>query len=264
MISYARAEPPWAPLAGMSGGIDAVHPCGFRVLPEMHAFGPVVDFRSMKSTGVSIVVSAWRSIVFEACAALICMAVGCGGDLPGRYYPLGRQPDGGACASYGEGVYACGCVDQPYVLAVSIALDSNGALTDLDVDLLRQDKVGVSVSANPPAKGTPGASAYFLATLVTADGTVQSSFVFADPMASVDAGSTRHRHVDFTMPLAPGTTTLNLENLDSGKPLIDLDLRGHVQLLCIDRPCLSICQAPDGGVDSSVVPELDSGAIDGT
>ncbi len=220
----------------------------------------------MKSTGVFLVVGAWHSAAFELCVALILAAAGCGGDLPGRYdYPPGGHPDGGACSSFGQGAHACGCVDQPYVLAVSLALDGNGALSDLDVDLLRQDKAGPSVSTSPPAKGTPGASAYFVATLMAADGTALSSFVFADPrLAWPDAGTTGHGHARFTMPLTSGAATLRLENWDSGISLIDLDLRGQLQLLCIDRPCLSICQAPDGGgADSPLVPELDGGAMDG-
>jgi hypothetical protein len=154
-------------------------------------------------------------------------------------------------------------VDQPYVLGVSIALASNGALTDLDVELFRQHQVRTNVSTQPPAKGTAGASDYDVATLLSADGIVQSSFVFANPLVATTASTpTSHGHVEFTMPLVPGVSTLHVENWGSGVPLIDLDLRGHVQLLCVDRPCLSICQTPDGGFDSAVAPALDSGALD--
>jgi hypothetical protein len=211
--------------------------------------------------------------------ALIFMAVGCMGDFPGgnsyssgHYYPPGPVADGGACTDHG-GNSACGCVDQPYVLGVSLALGSNGALTNLDIDLFRQAQAGASVSASPPAKGTAGASAYDVATLVGADGIVQSIFVFANPLVATPAAApTNHGHVEFTLPLAPGVSTLRVENWDSGLPLIDLDLRGHVQLLCVDRPCLSLCQTPDGGVDGAVAaavdggvaPAVDSGAIDGS
>ncbi len=220
----------------------------------------------MKTSGVSVLLGAWPSTAFELGVALIIMAAGCGGDLRGRYYyPPGGRPDGGACAGSGQGAYGCACVDRPYVLAVSLALDDKGALSDLDVDLVRQDEAGVSVSANPPAKGTTGAAGYFLAKLVAVDGTVQSSFVFADPrVAWPDAGATRHGHARFTMPLTSATATLHVETWDSGVPLVDLDLRGHLQLLCIDRPCLSVCQAPDGGARGPTGPELDSGATDGS
>jgi hypothetical protein len=219
----------------------------------------------MKSTSVFIAIRALRSLG----AALIITAMGCGGDLPGAYYyprghdyPPGPGADGGACTYYG-GSYACGCVDQPYVLGVSMALENNGALTDLDVELFRQNQASANVSAQPPAKGTAGANTYDIATLLSTDGIVQSSFVFANPLAVATAGtSARHGHVEFAMPVAPGVSTLHVENWDSGAPLIDLDLRGHVQLLCVDRPCLSICQSPDGGMDSSVVPTLDGGALD--
>ena len=234
----------------------------------MHVFRPVVDCGLMKSTRVSIAVGAlcWVG------AALIFTVMGCGGDFPGGsyyppggyYYPAGPGADGGVCTDYG-GNNACGCVDQPYVLGVSVALEINGALTDLDIDLLRRDRVSASVSVNPPAKGTAGASAYDVATLVSADGIVQSTFVFANPLVvTTAAASTRHWHVEFTMPLAPGVSTLHVENWDSGVLLVDLDLHGHVQLLCIDRPCLAICQTPDGGVDSSAATALDGGAVDGS
>lgn len=220
----------------------------------------------MKSTRASIVVGAWCSI--GVCSALLFLAtMGCGGDLRGgynpseHYSPSGPRPDGGACAYYG-GNPACGCVDQPYVLGVSITLESNGALNDLDVELFRQAEASASISAQPPAKGSAGASAYDVATLVNADGMVQSTFVFANPLVATSAG--RHGRVQFTMPLAAGVSTLDVENWDSGALLIDLDLRGHVQLLCIDRPCLSLCQAPDGGVDSALAPAVDGGAIDGS
>jgi hypothetical protein len=51
------------------------------------------------------------------------------------------------------------------------------------------------------------------------------------------------------MVLKPGITELRVENWETDQVLLDLDLRGHFQILCVDRPCLSICRAPDGGID---------------
>jgi len=70
------------------------------------------------------------------------------------------------------------------------------------------------------------------------------------------------------MELVPGASTLHIENWETGQTLVDLDLRGHLQLLCIDRPCLSICQV-SASVDASGLSatdagvSADSGAVDG-
>ena len=62
------------------------------------------------------------------------------------------------------------------------------------------------------------------------------------------------------MGLGAGVSTLHIENWGTGQTLVDLDLRGHLQILCIDRPCLSLCQSA-GPIDASA-PALDSGAAD--
>ena len=171
--------------------------------------------------------------------------------------------DGGMCV--GRGRYSCGCVDEPYVLAVSLALANNAGpsagLSDLDVDFFRQAGTSATPSANAPAKGTPGADGYFVASVLDEAGGVLTTLVFKDPrLALGDAGYPLHARARFVVPLPSGAGSLRIENWDTGQVLIDLDLRGQLQLLCIDRPCLSVCQSP--AVDAAVAPAIDAGAAD--
>ncbi len=208
----------------------------------------------------------WSSLGF------VCMALAigaCGGDLPPRYYyggPGGAQPgehDGGMCV--GRGRYSCGCADEPYVLAVSLALANSAGpsagLSDLDVDFFRQAGTAATPSANAPAKGTPGADGYFVASVLDDAGGVLTTLVFKDPrLALGDAGYPSYARARLVVPLPSGADSLRIENWGTGQVLIDLDLRGRLQLLCIDRPCLSVCQSP--AVDATVAPAVDAGAAD--
>ncbi len=192
---------------------------------------------------------------------MVLVAGGCGGDLPVRYYEgHGGGVDGSACGGHG---HSCGCVDEPYVLLVSLALAGDAGLTDMHVEFSPRQDVPATQGVAPPAKGSPGADGYFMALIESSDGVALSTLVFKDPrLAQGDAGQPWRAKTQFAMDLATGSTTLHIENWDTGQVLVDLDLRGHVQLLCLDRPCLSICQAA-GGVDaSSAPPAMDAGAGD--
>ena len=165
------------------------------------------------------------------------------------------------CVGHGRG-RSCGCIDEPYVVAASVALDSTG-LTDLDMGLFRQAGTPASSSANPPAKGSPGAAGYFVASLLSSDGVVLTTLVFPDPrLAQGDAAYAHGAEVEFSMVLPPGGATLHIEHWDTGQVLIDLDLRGHLQLLCIDQPCLSICTTSGSSVDASSGSAVDRDAGD--
>jgi hypothetical protein len=201
------------------------------------------------------------SFIGLLCVALLLGA--CGGDLNPRYYG-GRegQADGGMCFGYGR--YSCGCVDEPLVLGVSLAFvsSSGSGLSDLDIDFFRQADVPATPSSIAPAKGTAGADGYFVASLRNETGDALTTLVFKDPrFALADAGYTWRPKAEFILALPPGTSLLHIENWDTGQVLVDLDLRGHLQLLCIDRPCLSICQIP--GMDAAAPPAVDAGAVDG-
>ncbi len=196
---------------------------------------------------------------------MACSDYGDRAPYPGGY---GHGGDGGACvAGYGGGGYGC-CVDKRYALAVEVRFTGGGGLQDLDVQLGAQDRIGVSSSATPPAPGTPGAAAYWVATLEDASGTDQTSLVFKGPDPSyADGGYGHASRVQFALPLPAGAVTLHLQRWDSGQVLIDLDLRGHLQLLCVDRPCLSLCSGLAGtpSVDGGAPPDgavVDAGVVD--
>jgi hypothetical protein len=159
----------------------------------------------------------------------------------------------------------CGCVDEPYVLAVSLALVDNAGgstgLSDLDIDFFRQAGMSATPSANAPAKGDPGADGYFVASLLNEAGGALTTLVFQDPrLALGDAGYSWRARTRFIMALPPGVSSLHIENWDTGQVLVDLDLRGQLQLLCIDRPCLAVCQI--SGADAATASSVDAGAVD--
>jgi hypothetical protein len=167
--------------------------------------------------------------------------------------------DGGACAGPGNGDHAC-CVDHPYALGVSLSLAASGQLADLDVNVGAEQWMNVSAVATPPAAGSPGATAYWVASVEDGAGQVQSSLVFRDPEPNNDGGYALYeQRVRFVLPLAAGAALLHIQNWNSGQVLVDLDLRGQLQLLCIDHPCLSLCQARPQ--TDAAAPALDAGAV---
>lgn len=197
-------------------------------------------------------------------------AIGCGDNHRygyggyGGYYG-GGGPDAGLCSHAGGSGRSCVCVDRPYLVAASMAIDATGALSDLDLALVRADEIAPTSSVTPPAQGTPGASNDWVATLMGGDGSALSSLVFAGTAGS-DGGYSRHHawgagRVRIVLPLLAGATDLRIESWDTGQLLVDLDLRGHLQLLCIDHPCLSLCPSrPSGGVDAGSA-QPDGGAV---
>jgi hypothetical protein len=184
--------------------------------------------------------------------------------LPRYPYP-GNSLDGGSCVNSGGGYYDCSCTDRPYAVAFSATLDGNTTWSNVDLTLVRQDRVTVPVAVTPPAKGAPGANAYLLASLLAADGSSQTTFVFQDPRRQRgDSGVLDRASVSLALGLKASVTQLRIENWGTGQVLLALDLRGHLQLLCIDRPCLSVCQSSDGGVggvDGALT--VDGAAVDG-
>jgi hypothetical protein len=150
------------------------------------------------------------------------------------------------------------------MLAVSLVLFNNGsssvALSDLDIELLRQVGTSATTSASPPAKGAAGADSYFVASILSETGGTLTTLVFEDPrIALADAGYPWHGRNRFIIPLPSGADSLRIESWDTGQVLIDLDLRGQLQLLCIDRPCLAVCQS--SAVDAAVAPAVDAGGV---
>jgi len=189
------------------------------------------------------------------------LVVGCGDGELGlvRYHsPRLKAPDGGDQWTQYPGPGVAACVDKPLALEVSIALDDKGSLSDLDIGFRHgyRDANGLGPALPPQETLDAGANADFLASLLSADGTALSAVYFRGPQPGLynDLGATFR--VVLILPLVPGATTLEVKNQASGEVIIDLDLRGHLQLLCIDQPCLSLCQTPDGGAAG---PAVDAG-----
>jgi hypothetical protein len=184
---------------------------------------------------------------------------GCGDNMYDgqRGYNNGRsRVDGGTCG-YGG---ACGCVDRPYVVAVSLALASPTTVKDLRVELVRADEFPPSGSVVPPAQDSAGANGYWVATLMGSGGAPLASVVFSSAGGARNTGYHDSTSTRFALGLQPGVETLRIENWSTGQVLVDLDLRGHLQLLCIDRPCLSVCPPSGAGSDGGATQQpLDGG-----
>jgi hypothetical protein len=202
---------------------------------------------------------AWTARPFLWGIATVFCSIGCGGDLPRYPYP-GSGFDGGSCVNSAGGYYDCSCTNRPYAVVFSALLDGSAMWSDVDLALLRQDRVTVAGPVTPPAKGTPGANGYLLASLLSSDGVAHATSVVQDPRRQRgDSGVLDRASVFFALGLDAGVTQLRIENWGTGQVLLDLDLRGHLQLLCFDHPCLSICGV--GGVDGG--SSFDGGAVDG-
>jgi len=242
------------------------HQSGGRWRPAaLHSLNPERSRCSISSPAMTQSRKPWLWTMTSACLAIILYAGGCGGDLPRRNFigPSG-DVDGGATVGTGRGNDIYGCVDEAYEIVLFAAFDDHLVASDVEVEFVREDRVSTPASVSPPAKGSAGADEYFVAKLVSAEGGVEVTYVFRDARLKLGDGGVLGRvEVSLAMVLKPGITELRVENWETDQVLLDLDLRGHFQILCVDRPCLSICRAPDGGIDvgggSSVV---DSGVVE--
>lgn len=214
--------------------------------------------------------TVWRAIAVLALGG----AWGCGGDLSkgGGYYGGYGTDGGGVCYANGAPV-ACGCVAEPYVVAADMSLTSGGSLADLRIRLLPTSVFGTVPSVSPPAAGTAAANDTWVATLLDGSGSALGSTLVTLPGSGVDGGSYASggsygqgysggygaNEAIFAIALTPGATTLRVASYASGRVLVDLDLRGHLQLLCIDHPCLAVCQSASAGMDGGTRSPVDGG-----
>lgn len=193
--------------------------------------------------------------------AFFCMGLAaCGGDLPGRYSGgYVGSVDGGMCSSQGTS-YDCSCHSEAVALLVELGFANDGTLHDVDVDFVRRSSIELTASAVLPAQGTAAASSYWRASLRDGAGAEVAMLALADPRV---AGG--NRWIAFALPVPVMPASLHLENWGTAQVIVDLDLRGHVQLLCIRRPCLPICPSGiDGGLPSPLdASGLDAGGADG-
>jgi hypothetical protein len=126
------------------------------------------------------------------------------------------------------------------------------------MDFLPVSRVRLTQSVSTVAQGAPGSERLLAASLISADGNVLSLDLFDDPRFANDYGKAERggRYGVLSIQLVPGAIRLVITNWETGAPMLDLDLHGDIQLLCLNQPCLNFCINPNG----SLSPALDGGA----
>ena len=150
------------------------------------------------------------------------------------------------------------CLEQPWALVFDFALGADGSLSQTGMDFLPTSRVRLTTSVSSVAQGAPGSENLLAASLISADGVVLSRVLFDAPRFA-DAGvrmSPDRDFIELALQLAPDTQRLVITNWNTGAVLLDLDLHGDLQLLCLNQPCLDLCANPDAGS----LQVMDSGA----
>ncbi len=181
-----------------------------------------------------------------AVVGIFCSVLGC----EESSQPRCPAHDGGVLDS-GVGPEARPCrSDDPYALGLSAHMSIERFIVIRSLDISRGNSAQYDSGA-------------LTSRLLAEDGTILHENRVWDPMDC--AGRTcppRPRAVDFeeSIQLFPGSAFYELSDSLSSHPPVRIDLRGHVQLLCMNAPCaLDVCKPLllDGG--SSDVPARDSG-----
>ena len=183
--------------------------------------------------------------VVVCCALLAGLLSSCVGDVDRISPGEGR---GGYQRNSDGGVHR-GCVDQPWAVVFGFSLDANGLLSHARTDYLPASRVRLTQSVSSVAQGVPGSENLLAVSLLSAGDNVLAQDLFNDPR-SADADA-RMEHggglVELALQLVPDTNRLEIANWNTGVVLLDLDLHGDLQLLCLDWPCLDLCASPDAG-----------------
>jgi len=185
------------------------------------------------------------------CVFVASLLVSCGGNFDNlsRIESPGEERDSGASGH---------CIELPWAMAFGFSIDANGAMSHASMDFLPVSRVRLTPSVSTVAQGAPGSERLLAASLISAGGNSLSQVLFDDPRFVNDFGKADHgnSYSVLAIQLVPGATRLVITNWETGAALLDLDLHGDIQLLCLNQPCLNLCATPDGGSS----PPVDGGA----
>jgi hypothetical protein len=150
------------------------------------------------------------------------------------------------------------CVKQSWAVVLGFSIDANGVVSRASTDFLPASRVRLTQSVSTVSQGAPGSEGLLAASLISAGGDVLSQDLLDDPRSDNDHGTAErgNSHSVLSIQLVPGISRLVITNWETGAALLDLDLQGDIQLLCLNQPCLSLCGNPDGGS----LPPLDGSA----
>jgi len=151
-------------------------------------------------------------------------------------------------------------------MAFGFSIDANGVMSHASLDFLPASRVRLTQSVSTVAQGAPGSERLLAASLTSASGDILSQNLIDDPRFANDAGKTErgHSYSIVSIQLIPGASRLVMKNWETGTTLLDLDLHGELQLLCLNQPCLNLCATSDarsslpldGGADNSAAIDV--------
>jgi hypothetical protein len=180
------------------------------------------------------------------CVFAATLLASCGGNFENRprIESQGEERDSGASGP---------CVEQPWAMAFGFSIDASGVISNASMDFLPAYHARLTQTVSTVAQGAPGSEGLLAASLISAGGDLLSRTLFEDPRLVGGYGKSEHRgsYGELLIQLAPGTIRLLITNWVTGAGLLDLDLRGDTQLLCLNHPCLNLCGNPDGGASLS-------------
>ena len=194
------------------------------------------------------------------CTLAATLLLSCGDDVRNRARVVTRthESDGGYQRDFDSG-NGGRCVDQPWAVVFSMSLDASGVRSHASMDFLPSSRVQLTESVSSVAQGAPGSENLLAASLLSADQSILVQDVFGDPrVANADASRGNDSgFVQLALQLAPGTSRLVITDWNTGAVLVDLDLHGDLQLLCLNRPCLDLCASPDAGTSPALDASVD-------
>ena len=151
-------------------------------------------------------------------------------------------------------------------MVFGFSLDTNGLLSHARTDYLPASRVRLTQSVSSVPQGAPGSENLLAVSLLSAGGNVLAQDLFDDPRSPNLDARTEHLggSVELALQLVPDTNRLEISNWNTGVVLLDLDLHGDLQLLCLDWPCLDLCTSPDAGAATTSDGSADlTVAVDG-
>jgi hypothetical protein len=131
-------------------------------------------------------------------------------------------------------------------------------MSHASLDFLPASHVRLTQSVSTVALGAPGSERLLAASLISDGGNVLSQDLIDYPHFAYDAGKSErgNSYSVLAIQLVPGASRFAITNWETGATLLDLELHGELQLVCLNQPCLDLCATPDSGSS----PPVDGGA----
>jgi hypothetical protein len=154
---------------------------------------------------------------------------------------------------------------RPWALAFGFSIDANATISHASMDFLPAAHMQLTQSVSTIAQGAPGSERLLSAALISASGAVLSQSLFDDPRLTNDYAKHATSYGMLSLQLVPGAIRLVIKSWQTAALLLDLDLHGDIQLLCLNQRCLDLCSNPDAGTPPPLDGSQDTPpAVDGS